>query len=191
MDPQTVRKKLYAPAVAVVPFVATLVSYPFYTCLTYKYLVNAFGVENEYDDAQHNDLHQNRLITFRINQGIQIVDAITTSHWNAYEDIHTVRTFDVISRGVNSAMQKAIGRSNMPPTWAFVFGLIRRFLELLRDSQAIMDFRINNEMAPQDLVDRRFKFRIGVIPVFPIKYVEGIIDIIPPTALPSIGTNES
>lgn len=189
IDPQTVRKKLYAPSVAVVPFVATLVSYPFYTCLTYKYLTNAFGVENEYDDAQHNDLHQNRLITFRINQGIQIIDAITTSSWNAYEDIHTVRTFDVISRGVNKAMEKAIGRSNMPPTWAYVFGLIRRFLELLRDSSAIMDFSIFNEMAPQDLVDRRFKFKIGIIPVFPIKYVEGTIDIIPPTALPSMGSS--
>lgn len=189
VDPQTSAKKLYAPAVAVVPFVATLVSYPFYTCLTYKYLVNAFGVENEYDDAQHNDLHHSKIITFRINQGIQIVDAITTSHWNAYEDIHTVRTFDVISRGVNKAMEKAIGRSNMPPTWAYVFGLIRRFLELLRDSSAIMDFTINNEMAPQDLIDRRFKFRIGIIPVFPIKYVEGEIDIIPPTALPSLGAN--
>lgn len=188
IDPQTVRKRLYAPSVAVVPFVATLVSYPFYVCLTYKYLTNAFGVENEYDDAQHNDLHQSRLITFRINQGVQIVDAITTSHWNAYEDIHTVRTFDVISRGVNKAMQKAIGRSNMPPTWAYVFGLIRGFLELLRDTQAIMDFKVANEMAPQDLVDRRFKFRISIIPVFPIKYVEGEIDIIPPTALPSIGS---
>jgi len=188
IDPQIVRKKLYAPSVAVVPLVATLVSYPFYTCLTYKYLTNAYGVENEYDDAQHNDLHQHRLITFRINQGIQIVDCITTSAWNAYEDIHTVRTFDVISRGVNKAMQKAIGRSNMPPTWAFVFGLIRRFLELLRDTQAIMDFNIANEMAPQDLVDRRFRFRIGIVPVFPIKYVEGEIDIIPPTALPSMGS---
>ena len=188
VDPQTVRKKLYAPSVAVVPFVATLVSYPFYTCLTYKFLTNAFGVENEYDDAQHNELHQAHLVTFRINQGIQIVDAITTSSWNAYEDIHTVRTFDVISRGVNKAMEKAIGRSNMPPTWAYVFGLIRRFLELLRDTQAIMDFNIHNEMAPQDLVDRRFRFRVGIVPVFPIKYVEGEIDIIPPTALPSMGT---
>ena len=191
VDPMTVRKRLYSPAVAVVPFVATLVSYPYYTCLTYKYLTNAFGVENDYDDAQHNDLHQNRLVTFRINQGVQIVDAITTSHWNAYEDIHTVRTFDVISRGVNKAMEKAIGRSNMPPTWAYVFGLIRRFLELLRDTQAIMDFNIHNQMAPQDLVDRRFKFKIGIIPVFPIKYVEGTIDIIPPTALPSIGSDVS
>jgi hypothetical protein len=50
-----------------------------------------------------------------------------------------------------------------------------------------MDFTILNETMPQDLVDRRFRFRVGLIPVFPIKYVEGEIDILPPMALPEVG----
>lgn len=181
-----VQKTVFPPSVAVVPFVAQLVSQPFWVCQTYKYLMNAYGVDVEYDDAQHQELHEHKVVTFRINNGVQIVDAITTSQWNAYEDIHTVRTFDVVSRGVNKAMLMAIGKSNLPPTWAYVTGLIRRFLESLRNTNAIMDFSILNETMPQDLVDRRFKIRIGLIPVFPIKYVEGEIDIMPPLAMPSM-----
>ena len=184
---RTVQKTVFPPSVAVVPFVAQVISQPFWVCHTYKYLVNVYGLDVEYDEAQHQELHAARIVTFRINQGVQIVDAITTSVWNAYEDIHSVRTFDVVSRGVNKAMQMAIGKSNMPPTWAYVTGLIRRFLESLRNTNAIMDFSILNETVPQDLVDRRFKFRIGLIPVFPIKYVEGEIDIMPPMSLPGVG----
>lgn len=184
VDPQDGRRKLYAPSVVVAPFAAQVVSLPFYVPQTYKYITNAYGVEHEYDDAQHNDLHWARLITFRINNGVQIVDAITTSTKSAYEDIHMMRIYDVVSRGVNKAMEKAIGKTNMPPTWAFVLGLIQKFLETLRNIGAIMDFRLLNEVRPQDLVDRRFKFRISLIPTFPIKYVESEIDLIPPTYVP-------
>lgn len=179
------RRRLYSGAVAVCPFVAQIVSQKFYICHTYKYLTNAYGVEHEYDDAQHQVLHTARLITFRINQGIQIIDAITTSTKAAYEDIHMVRTYDVVSRGIRKAMLKAIGKSNMPPTWGWVLGLVQKFLETLRNVGAIMDFRILNEVTVQDMVEKRFKFRVGLVPVFPIKYVEAELDIIPPTYVPT------
>lgn len=184
IDPQTALRKLYSPAVAVAPFVGQLVSVPYYTSQTYKYITNAYGIEHEYDNAQHEELHQHRLITFQINNGVQIIDGITTSTYNAYEDIHLIRIYDVIARIVNSAMKKAIGRSNVPPTWAFVFGIIRRMLDTLKDTMVIMEYKILNETKPQDLVDRRFRLRISIVPVFPIKYVEGYIDLIPPTYVP-------
>jgi hypothetical protein len=179
------RERLYSGAVAVCPFVAQIVSQKFFICHTYKYLTNAYGVEHEYDDAQHQVLHDARLITFRINNGVQIVDAITTSTKHAYEDIHMVRTYDVVSRGIRKAMEKAIGKSNMPPTWGWVLSLIQKFLETLRNVGAIMDFRLLNEVTVQDMVEKRFRFRVGLIPVFPIKYVECELDIIPPTAVPT------
>lgn len=185
VSPVDGKKKLYSGAVLVAPFVAQIVSRVFYVCHTYKYLTNVYGVEHEYDDAEHQVLHAARLITFRINQGVQIIDAITTSTYRAYEDIHLVRIYDVVSRGVNKAMEKAIGKANMPPTWAWVLGMVQKFLESLRNVGAIMDFRLLNEVRVDDLVESRFKFRIGLIPVFPIKYVEGIIDIIPPTYVPT------
>jgi hypothetical protein len=179
------RRRLYSGAVGVCPFVAQIISQKFFVCHTYKYLSNAYGVEHEYDDAQHQVLHDARLITFRINNGIQIIDAITTSTIMAYEDIHMVRTYDVVSRGIRKAMEKAIGKSNMPPTWGWVLGMIQKFLESLRNIGAIMDFRLLNEVSIQDIVEKRFRFRVGLIPVFPIKYVEAELDIIPPTYVPT------
>jgi len=184
VNPFDGRRKLYSGAVVVVPFVAQLISLQFYICHTYKYITNMYGVEHEYDDAEHQVLHTARLVTFRVNNGIQIVDAITTSTKNAYEDVHMVRTFDVISRGIRKAMEKAIGKSNMPPTWGWVLGLIQKFLEMLRNVGAIMDFNLLNEVRVDDLIERRFRFRVGIIPVLPIKYVEGELDIIPPSYLP-------
>jgi hypothetical protein len=180
-DPFNGIKKIMPGSMAVCSIVGLLLSLPYYVSLTHKYLRNAYGVENKYDDAQHNVLHEGRMITFNLNNGVQIHDGITTSTKNAYEDLHMVRTFDVISRGVRRAMVRATGEANMPPTWGYVLGIVQKLLEGLKKVGAIMDFKVLNEVKVQDIVDRRFRLRIGVVPVFPVKYVEGYVDIVPPT----------
>jgi hypothetical protein len=62
-----------------------------------------------------------------------------------------------------------------------VIGKMRKMLTGLVDVGALLDFKILNEVRPEDLVAKRYRVRVGVIPVFPVKYIEGFIDIIPPT----------
>lgn len=183
-DPITTDRKLFSPAISVAAFTGQLLKEHYYVSQTNKIIGIAHGAEHDYDAAQLNDLHQSRLIMFKKTKfGIQIVDGITTSSQNAYEDIHMVRTFDMIGRNLKKIMENSVGQSNMPPTWAMVTSVIRKMLELMQNSGAIISFRFATEVQPQDLVDKRYKFRIGIVPTFPVKYVEGFVDIFPPYAL--------
>lgn len=182
-NPITAQREVY-PAATITPVIAgRIVSIPYYTSLTHQYIPNAYGTEHIYDDAQLEFLHGTRLVVFKNESGVQICDGITTSTYNAYEDLHMVRIYDAISNGVTIGMQRAMGNSNMPPTWAVVTKLIRVFLEALQGVRAIDSYSLLNETRPQHLVDRTFVFRIGIIPIFPVKYIEGMVDIIPPTSI--------
>jgi hypothetical protein len=58
---------------------------------------------------------------------------------------------------------------------------MQKYLETLVSVGAISDFKLLNEVRAEDIVSKRFRFRVGVIPVFPVKYIEGFVDIVPPT----------
>lgn len=182
-DPVTNTRQYFSGAMAVSAVVGKLLSQLYYESLTEKLLDHAYGIEHDYykDDAQVNELHEARMILFKFDNGVKIIDGITTSTKNAYEDIYMVRVFDVISRAINQLMVDAVGKINMPPTWGYVLGKLQKFLETLVGVGAILDFKLLNEVQPQDIVDKRYKFRVGIVPVFPIKYIEGFVDIIPPS----------
>lgn len=184
VSPLTGEAEMFSPAICTAAFVAQILSEYYYISQTYKIMGSAKGVEHNYDDAQLEDLHNGRLVLFQKSKfGIQIVDGITTSPINAYEDIHMVRIFDAISRNVKQIMENKIGQSNLPVTWAYITSIVKRMLDLMKDADAIQDYRFITEVRPQDIIDKRYKFRIGVVPVFPIKYIEGFIDIFPPYAV--------
>ena len=118
-DPRTSEKRLFPPSVAVAPFVGQLLSEKFFACQTHKYISNASGIEHEYSDADLDSIRfgDGRLVMFRFDSGVQIVDAITTSPYNAYEDIHMVRLYHVISRNIRASfMRNIVGKSNLPAT---------------------------------------------------------------------------
>jgi hypothetical protein len=187
-DPRTLERKLFPPSVVVAPFVGQLLSNKYYVCQTHKYIKNAYGVEHNYDDGALAAIRQagGRLVMFRFDSGVQIVDAITTSTYNAYEDIHMVRLYDVISRNIrNKMMNSVVGRSNLPMNWAYATGLMRNILDFCKKCGAIEDFTLLSDVSPQDMVDRRYRFKIGLIPTFPVKYVEAMIDILPPFVVES------
>lgn len=182
-DPRILERRLFAPSVAVAAFVGQLLSDKYYVCQTHKYIKNAYGVEHHYDDGALTAIREagGRLIMFRFDSGVQIVDAITTSVYNAYEDLNMVRLYDVISRNIRqNIMKNVIGRSNLPVTWSAIISMIRRILDRLRDYGALESYVLLSDVAPQDYVERRYKFRIGLIPTFPVKYVEALVDILPP-----------
>lgn len=183
LDPITKVRKVFSPSVVSAVLAGRIVSTKYYVSLTNQYITNSYGTEHKYTDMQLEKLHDARLLVFRNNSGVQICDGITTSVYNAYEDIHMVRIYDAISKYVDAAMWRAVGESNIPPTWVKVTQIIRKALENLKNIHAIDSYILLNETLQQDIVDRRAKFRIGIIPIFPIKYVEGFVDIIPPTIL--------
>lgn len=179
-DPISTVKSVFSAAVSVAAFVGLILSNVYYKSLTYLKMRNAYGVEHDYDDAQLNELHEARMVVFKFDTGVKVLDAITTSRKNAYEDIHMVRIFHFLSSIIRTVMEKVKGKANTPPTWGYVLGLIRKYLEGLVDVGAIISFRLLNEVRAEDLVASKFRFRVGVIPVFPVKYVEGVVDIYPP-----------
>jgi hypothetical protein len=180
-DPVTGVKRMFSGSIAVAPFVGQLLAQNYYTSLTNQTLRNAYNVENHYDDAQHNVLHEARMITFYFDAGVKIVDAITTSTYNAYEDIHMLRIFDAVSHSLQVVMKGNVGEVNMPPRWGYILAKMQKYLETLVSVGAISDFKLLNEVRAEDIVSKRFRFRVGVIPVFPVKYIEGFVDIVPPT----------
>lgn len=184
INPMTGERQLYAPSVVAAAFVGQIARELYHVSLTNKIMYLAKGLEHNYDDAQLQDLHNGRLVLFKNTRfGIQIVDGITTSPINAYEDIHMVRIFDALSRNVKRVMENSIGRSNTPPTWARIISIIRRMLNIMKDAHIIADFRLMTDVRPEDLVNKRYRFKIGIVPVFPIKYIEGFVDIFPPYAI--------
>lgn len=187
-DPRTLERRLFAPSIAVAAFVGQLLSEKYYTSQTHKYIKNAYSVEHHYDDGALGAIRAagGRLVMFRFDSGVQIVDAITTSVYNAYEDLNMVRLYDVISRNIRqNIMKNVIGRSNLPITWSAVLSMIRRILDRLRDYGALESYILLSDVAPQDYVERRYKFKIGLIPTFPVKYVEAVVDILPPMIVES------
>lgn len=184
ISPVTGEPEMFSPAICTAAFTAQLLSEYYFVSQTHKIMESAKGVEHEYDDAQLEDLHNSRLVLFQKNKfGTQIVDGITTSPLNAYEDIHMVRIFDTISRNIKKIMERTIGQNNVPTTWANVLSSARRMLELMKNADAIQDYRFITEVRPQDLIDKRYKFKIGIVPTFPVKYIEGFIDVFPPYAV--------
>jgi len=184
ISPITGQRQLYSPAVATAAFVGQLLSEHYYVSLTNKIIKIATGIEHEYDPAQLEELHAGKVIVFQKTKfGIQILDGITTSSINAYEDIHLVRIFDNISRNIRRLLDNSIGNSNTPTTWASVTSTARRLLEALKESDVISDFYFITQTKPQDLVDRRYRFKVAIIPTFPVKYVEGFVDIFPPYSI--------
>jgi len=180
-DPVSSVKKIFSGAISVAPLVGLLLSQVYYSSLTFKKIMSAYGVEHNYDDAELEELHQGRMITFQFEDGVKILDGITTSNKNAYEDIHMVRVFHTISQNLKVAMEKAAGKSNMPTTWGYVLGLMNKYLDGLVVVGAIISFKLLNEVRVEDMVAKLFRFRVGIIPVFPVKYIEGVVDIVPPT----------
>ena len=184
ISPVTGEPEMFSPAICTAAFTAQLLSEYYFVSQTHKIMNSAKGVEHTYDAAQLEDLHNGRMILFQNTKfGVQIVDGITTSPLNAYEDMHMVRVFDTISRNVKNIMENNIGRNNMPITWAYVSSIVRKLLDIMKDSDAIQDYRFISQVEPQDLIDRRYKFKLGIVPAFPVKYVEGYIDIFPPYAI--------
>lgn len=181
IDQVTGSRKLVSGATLTAAMCGKLVSQDYWISLTYKYLTNVLAAEGKRDLAWQESLHESRLIGLQVDNGLQIVDGISTSTKNAFEDINVVRIIDTVSRAVNEAMKKAIGRGNVPNTWSFVVGLIYKALETLNSVGAIAsNFEVINEVSPTDIVSKRFPLRVKIAPVFPIKYVETEIDIIPP-----------
>lgn len=180
-DPITGMKKVFSGSIAVMAVIGQMLGQKYYESLTDKKMRNAYGLEHYYNDAELNVLHEARLVVFEFDAGVKIVDGITTSTKNAFEDVHMIRVFDVISRSLQVIMRNSAGEANLPPTWSFVIGKMRKMLTGLVDVGALLDFKILNEVRPEDLVAKRYRVRVGVIPVFPVKYIEGFIDIIPPT----------
>ena len=180
-DPVTGIKQVFSGSIAVMAVIGQILALKYYESATDRKVQNAYGLEHYYDDAELNVLHEARMVVFEFDAGVKTVDCITTSTKNAFEDVHMVRVFDVISRNLQVIMRNSAGESNLPPTWSFVMGKMRKMLKGLVDVGALLDFRVLNEVRPEDLVAKRYRVRVGVIPVFPVKYIEGFVDIIPPT----------
>ena len=184
ISPVTGERQLYSPSISTAAFVGQLLSEHYYVSLTNKIISIATGIEHEYDPAQLEDLHSGRVVVFKKTKfGVQIVDGITTSPLNAYEDIHLVRIFDNISRNTKKIMNNTIGKNNTTVTWSAVTSIIRKMLEIMQESGAISNFNFITQVKAEDLIDKRYRFKLGIIPTFPVKYVEGFVDIFPPYAI--------
>jgi hypothetical protein len=182
MNPVDASSTLYAASVVIMCIIGKIMSQAFYNPVIYSPLSNVMDLEIQWDMDTQDLVHQANMVSLDIQAGsVIIVDCITTSDVSAYEDIHLMRIYDQVSRDLGNTLRLSIGRPNSDTTFTWAKGLVTRSLNTLQKVGAIQGFNVKNDTTPDDKLLKNFRVKVEIVPMLPIKYAYGQIDLLPPS----------
>jgi len=182
INPVDATSTLYAASVVISCIIGKIMSQAYYTPVIYSSLSNLIDLEIQWDVDTQDLVHQANMVSLDIQAGsVVIVDCITTSDISAYEDIHLMRIYDQVSRDLGNTLRLSIGRPNSDATYTWAKGLVSRSMNTLQNVGAIQGYNVLNETTADDKLLKNFRVKLEIIPMLPIKYGYGQIDLLPPS----------